>query len=97
MCYECGATASTLVWRNGHWYCLLHAPGMPEENFKEKMSCPDDLSEWVNDNHDAMWFVYDLNLMPEQITNRGEVCALRGFRCGWEARGRKEEAERNAR
>lgn len=25
-CYECGATASTLVWRNEHWYCLLHAP-----------------------------------------------------------------------
>lgn len=62
-------------------------------DIEEKMSCPADLSEWVNANPKAMWFVYDLNLMPEQITNRGEVCALRGFKKGWEARGLKEAAE----
>jgi hypothetical protein len=61
----------------------------------EKMDCPEDLSEWVNNNPKAMWFVYDLNLMPEQITNRGEVCALRGFKKGWEARGLKEAAQQS--
>ena len=50
------------------------------------MNCPKDLCEWVTANPKAMWFVYDLNLMPEQITTKEEVCALRGFQYGWVAR-----------
>jgi hypothetical protein len=71
----------------------LATDGKVNMDIEEKMSCPADLSEWVNANPKAMWFVYDINLMPEQITNRGEVCALRGFKYGWEARGLKEAAE----
>lgn len=58
-----------------------------------EMSCPKDLSQWVNENPKAMWFIYDLDLMPEQIHTKEEVCALRGFKKGWEARGLKEAAE----
>lgn len=51
----------------------------------ELMKCPDDLCKWVNENSSAQWFLYDLNLMPEQITTAKEVCALRGFQKGWQA------------
>lgn len=30
-CCRCGATASSFVWRNGNWYCLLCAPDAAEQ------------------------------------------------------------------
>lgn len=44
----------------------------------ELMKCPDDLCKAVNENDEFMWIVYDMNLMPEQITTKEQVCGLRG-------------------
>lgn len=49
------------------------------------MICPRDLCDIVNDNPDFQWYVYDMGLMPEQITTKEMACALRGAWFGWKA------------
>ena len=61
----------------------------------EKVECPKDLSQWVNSDPKIVWFLYDLNLLPETIRTKYHVCGLRGFQRGWQAR-EKVEAKKNA-
>lgn len=72
---------------------LVGAALQPRKTTDELMDCPKDLSEWVNSDSAAMWYVYDVNLMPEQIRTKNEVCGLRGFKFGWECRKLAEKAE----
>lgn len=65
----------------------------PKSPESELMHCPKDLSEWVNSDSAAMWYVYDVNLMPEQIKTKNQACGLRGFKFGWECRKLAEKAE----
>lgn len=47
--------------------------------------CPKDLIDWVQkEKLDSV--LYDIELLPEQITNCYKVCALRGFQYGWMSR-----------
>jgi hypothetical protein len=73
------------------------ARGDIKENaeMSEPMDCPKDLAEWVNENPAVMWFVYDVDLMPEQIRTKEEVCALRGFYYGWKACELAQKAKKN--
>jgi hypothetical protein len=41
------------------------------------MKCPKDLCDAVNNSDEFQWIVYDMDLMPEQIRTREQVCALR--------------------
>lgn len=43
----------------------------------EGVKCPDDLRDAVNNSDEFQWIVYDMGLMPEQITTMEQVCALR--------------------
>ena len=49
----------------------------------EEMDCPKDLIEWVSSDSDIIWYLYDCDLLPEQIHTKEQVCALRGFQFGW--------------
>jgi hypothetical protein len=51
----------------------------------DEVHCPKDLLEWSNSDSAIQWFLYDANLLPEQIDTEKKVCALRGFQFGWEA------------
>lgn len=57
----------------------------------DRMKCPLDLNKRVQDDLELQWFLYDLDLLPEQITTGREVCALRGFIYGWDTRQKLEE------
>jgi hypothetical protein len=47
----------------------------------ELMKCPADLRDAVNNSDEFQWIVYDMDLMPEQITTKNQACGLRG---AWE-------------
>ena len=50
-----------------------------------EIMCPKDLIDWVQkEKLDSV--LYDLELLPEQISSAHGVCALRGFQHGWMAR-----------
>lgn len=49
----------------------------------EEVDCPRDLTNWVNSDRDIIWYLYDVNLLPEQIRTIKQVCTLRGFQFGW--------------
>lgn len=49
-----------------------------------KMDCPKDLIDWVNSDPMIVWYLWDADLLPEQVHNIKQVCALRGFKFGWE-------------
>jgi len=53
--------------------------------------CPKDLAEWANSDVAIQWFLYDANLLPEQIDTLEKVCALRGFQYGWKAADKRRE------
>lgn len=59
------------------------------ELIDDAMECPSDLSARVATDEDLQWFLYDLDLLPEQIHTGRQVSALRGFVLGWDARGAK--------
>ena len=50
-----------------------------------KMKCPKDLADAVNNDDEFKGYVYDMGLMPEQITTKYEVCGLRGAFIIWKA------------
>lgn len=57
------------------WYAeYLFALQLPAPVAAE---CPKDLRDAVNNDGTFQWIVYDMNLMPEQIETREQVCALR--------------------
>lgn len=50
-----------------------------------EIMCPKDLIDWVQkEKLDSI--LYDIELLPEQISSAHGVCALRGFQYGWMAR-----------
>jgi len=59
---------------------------MPKKlsNEEEEVGCPKDLVEWVNSDPMLLFYLYDCDLLPEQIHTKKEVCALRGFQFGWQ-------------
>ncbi len=50
------------------------------------MDCPKDLIEWVNSDPKIIYYLYDINLLPEVIKTKEQVCVLRGFMFGWIAK-----------
>lgn len=56
-----------------------------------------DLSQWVNETDGAVFFLYDLGLLPEEIRTRPQAAALRGFQAGWKAKEFRDEAQRKKR
>lgn len=42
-----------------------------------QVRCPDDLRDAVNNDDTFQWIVYDMDLLPEQISTLEQVCALR--------------------
>lgn len=48
-----------------------------------EMECPKDLAEWANSDPKILFVLYDIDLLPEQIHTKEQVCALRGFQFGW--------------
>ena len=60
--------------------------------FDKSVDCPKDLIEWANSDNALIWYLYDVDLLPEQIHTIKQVWALRGFKFGWECRKLAEEA-----
>lgn len=55
------------------------------------MEIPEDLITWANSHSDIQWYLYNVNLLPEQINTEKQLCALRGFQFGWESHKKAEE------
>jgi hypothetical protein len=45
--------------------------------------CPKDLADWAYSDKEVLSFLYDINLLPEQITDTVDALILRGFQVGW--------------
>jgi hypothetical protein len=63
----------------------LYNEAIDELSKFENIKCPEDLRQWVSDEK-MDWILYDVDLLPEQIDSKEKVCALRGFKLGWEMR-----------
>lgn len=53
---------------------------------QKRWQCPKDLYEWILKNEQVLGYLYDIDLLPEQIHTKNQVCALRGFYYGWKAK-----------
>lgn len=64
---------------------LLKRKSKAVKNSKKITRCPDDLLKWILKNEIVLGYLYDVDLLPEQIYTKKQVCALRGFYYGWNA------------
>jgi hypothetical protein len=57
------------------------------------LDLPRDLIDWVNSDTLIIGYLYDIDLLPEQINTKEQLCALRGFQYGWLANEDKQAKE----